>query len=123
MIKSKQEIINETVGYYSEDPTRRAIYTDKHGFTDCRYLTDDGKMCAVGRCLSTPPKGDFGDVYELDTKIDLEKSLKPEYRGHALEFWYTLQAIHDTAQSWDNTGLTNQGRALVRSTEEKWIND
>lgn len=42
-MKTKLEIIEETVQYYSEDVTRRA--SDSSGV--CEYYTFDGRMCAV----------------------------------------------------------------------------
>ena len=49
-MKTKTEIINETIQYYSEDTSRRSKNDG-----DCSYFKKN-KMCAVGRCLIDPMK-------------------------------------------------------------------
>jgi hypothetical protein len=119
-MKTKIEIINETVKYYSQDVNRRA-YDPRYG---CVYLTSTGKMCAVGRCLINPSKGFIGSVSSFsradNTPVDLETELKPEYRGHGLQFWNVVQALHDNSYYWCNTGLTSAGTAFYKSHLKKY---
>ena len=53
-MKTKTQIIHETVDFYSKNTSeRRAIEIDKkHQDSSCQYLTKNGKKCAVGRCIS-----------------------------------------------------------------------
>lgn len=130
---TKTEIINETVAYYSEDVNRRAI----KALGSCFYhLVFDGviKQCAVGRCLIDSNKVqknvDSADDSSADavwnTSAALDEDLKPEYRGHSLDFWTDLQKLHDDADSdgyWDsNEGLTEIGRKRVAELLAKWEN-
>ena len=91
MQKTKIEIINETRAWYEGDPSRRSM--SPYGI--CQYLADDGRTCAVGRCLIDPnvPNGSVFDVWD-DRSID--EDMKPEYRGHSRSFWEELQNFHDT---------------------------
>ena len=101
-MKTKTEIIDETVAYYSEDPPgRRGV--SLYGF--CVFLTSDGKMCAVGRCMIAP---EVNGVI-VDDRERLDNRLKPEYRGHDKEFWRSLQIFHDDFWSWNEEGLTKDG--------------
>lgn len=112
--KTKLEIINETVEYYSADPSRRGT----NGST-CEYLTLFGQMCAVGRCMINP-KGKEGGVTELGTGFQL--MLKKEYRGHSIDFWQDLQGFHDSSWYWDEKGLTRRGNAALQSLLKDWGN-
>jgi hypothetical protein len=106
-MKTKLEIINETVAYYSEDPKRRANVA---GF--CHYLTDDGRMCAVGRCLSDEGLKIAKD-YRGRINSKLIALLKEEYHIDNSEFWINLQNLHDSAENWDDNGLTAIGKLVV----------
>lgn len=103
-MKTKREIIEETIKFYNSN--NRAVQ-DR---STCKYLTDDGKMCAVGRCLTDEDVrnvGDFqGDVDSLVKAFkSLDEMLKPEYRGHDQQFWRTLQTLHDDPDNWNEDGF------------------
>lgn len=112
-MKTKIEIIQETVAYYSEDPSRRG--TDRQG-NFCAYLTEEGNMCAVGRCMISPSTQMAGSIRTLsrdDAPVILEEELKPEYRGHVPSFWSNLQDLHDRRFHWTDTGLSKKGEECV----------
>jgi hypothetical protein len=131
-MKSKIEIIDETVAYYSEDPNRRAVV-----MTTCKYRTPDGRMCAFGRCMteeSLELYGDFqggvmrlllkcydrplSDVILLTTVINTP--LKEEYQGHELTFWTNIQRLHDDFDYWNSDGLTEEGKEYVEVMKNKY---
>lgn len=125
-MKTKLEIIDETVAYYTEDVNRRAI----SGII-CEYLTEDGRMCAVGRCMIAPKqefKGVCSNIYtyengEAETiEEPLDNLLKKEYRGHNIDFWKDLQLLHDCNTNWNNYGLSSTGIFLVNELKEKYQN-
>lgn len=97
-MKTENEIIKETVEYYWADPGRRA--TSSRG---CEYLTADGRMCAVGRCMTEETRlrtpGAIVNVVDLSDYFSssLDDMLQPEYRGHPVHFWALLQNLHDGA--------------------------
>jgi hypothetical protein len=118
------EIIEETVQYYNEDVSRRAYL---HGM--CTYYNEHRNMCAVGRCLIDPEgfqkratATDFGSIAILvnDFSINLEESLKDEYKGHSLEFWEDLQSLHDYSNHWDSNGITEEGITYVEDLKSKY---
>lgn len=109
-MKTENEIIKETVEFYWADPKRRA--TAAAPGPACAYLTIDGRMCAVGRCL-TPlhvkrAHGVLCSVSKLPGRLleaSLDEILQPEYRGHSVEFWDKLQTLHDNEPIWDSEQL------------------
>lgn len=117
---NKLQIIEETVKYYSEDVSRRAI---KPGGR-CEYLTSDGKMCAVGRCMINPGTNRDDDIGFIPSysiiEVDQDKILKKEYRGHENEFWFDLQKLHDANSNWIDNGLSDAGQRYVEKLKEKW---
>ena len=96
-----QDILKDTVDYYSEDPEgRRAV--DING--DCLYTTDDGRHCAVGRYMRPEfldaewPENNGVGVHGLSSNVDYY--LKHEVRGINEDFWRDLQDIHDKVGHW-----------------------
>ncbi len=109
-MKSKTQIINETAAFYKLGNRGR----DGLG---CSYLTSDGKMCAVGRCLTHEGAKLFVRKHVASIKYEgyglLKQNLKPEYPSHTIDFWSDLQGFHDAELNWNETGMSDQGR-LVR---------
>lgn len=114
---TKKEIMLDTFRYYEEDPSRRAVTSSAISKLVCQYITEDNRMCAVGRYL------DWGKIHELgytdahinntgDVKSlvsDLNDHndsfwaiLKPEVCVHDAAFWYDLQRFHDNSEYWSN---------------------
>lgn len=122
---TKIDIINETVKFYNL--TNRGF-----GVGSCMYLTEEGNMCAVGRCMINPKdtqlKFGSGSIrgiackmnnidrtiskIELDT-MSVDHLLKPEYHGHNVEFWSDIQTLHDSYNNWNDDGLTEAGQKVV----------
>jgi hypothetical protein len=135
---SKEEIINETVSFYSADPKRRNVSVNSTtNSAQCNYVSTDGRNCAVGRCLTTKVKdklvtseynsSDFqGLVVGMvncswaEADLNLNKVLKPSYRGHNLRFWEDLQSLHDVDDFWDETGLTIKGNQELDNLTKKY---
>ena len=99
MIKrlTKRQIVDETVEYYKADPTRVAKGNPPSVYFVCYYITDDGRKCAVGRCMINPKPWVGGVDTQWKTIEELDKELEERYRGHSLEFWKNVQALHDFA--------------------------
>lgn len=109
-MKTKTEIIIETIQFYKDDPTaRRSLGPDG----ECYYANSaDGldaniTHCAIGRCMtegSLKSFGDFrGDVGDLVNKAKLhhiDPLLYSEYQGHDIDFWDNLQQLHDQTRYW-----------------------
>jgi len=116
-----KEIVNQITDTYTIN--NRA--TDNVcGMEECRYLTKDGRMCAVGMCMNELSLKEFGtvmgDVHDLNEIVEqkvsdqgLDYLLKEEYKGHPLKFWKKLQQLHDNKKYWDDDGLNERGKRLA----------
>lgn len=120
MQKTRKQIIDETVEFYSEDPRRRAV--DEHNA--CVYLTEDGRKCAVGRCLEedAPTLDHEGSISALTLRrMFQDEEFRPEYRGHPLDFWQDIQNLHDQNDNWETSGgLSESGKLELRNLYETW---
>lgn len=125
-----QEIIQETVDYYAQDPVRRrATYTKpEEGLDVCKYRTPFyGRKCAVGRCMTDDALDELANSPGSIRTVLVTSTLQPGttqqqlldswlqecYRGHDPEFWFQLQKLHDTSGFWDGQGLTSSGELFV----------
>ena len=108
---TKQEIIKETAEFYNL--ANRGTNVNMA----CSYLTDDGRCCAVGRCIIPEKLQDFttdsenGPVSQIGSYY-LNDNLMEQYRGHTLEFWSVLQRFHDREANWDGDGMTEYGHRV-----------
>jgi hypothetical protein len=100
LMKTKKEIIEETVEYY------RTHERGLNSANECVYFNDETQdVCAIGRCMSNPVK--FKDYTAPALSFDskerryvLEDELLPEYKGHERIFWDQLQEFHDCVNNW-----------------------
>ena len=135
MQKTKKEIILETAAFYGEDPSRRAVIKQE-GLAKCRYLTEDGRKCAVGRCLIEGEKmlyvdtvgaqeGMSAELVDMAVGMiqNLEDVLMPEYRGHYRYFWSGLQEFHDCDEHFTDTGLSELGERKLEFLLEQYANN
>lgn len=123
MRKTKKEIINETYEYYNSDPSRRALENNK---TSCTFLTADGRMCAVGRCLTSEAlhKAAHHGVYSLVGVKNLfpdQEVFKEEYAGHCNSFWDLIQDFHDLARLWRaERGIEDRRKEYITMLHARW---
>ena len=122
----KVEIIKMVANHY--DNSNRGV-----GEFGCVYFNSNtGNKCAVGMCMTNEALDEFGEfddsahglnehIVEQGREFDL--MLKPEFRGHAVDFWDLLQNFHDTNDNWCYRGLTDEGRKnldyLIEKFEDK----
>jgi hypothetical protein len=112
--QTRQELLNNTIAFYSEDVTRRAF---DEGAGVCMYHTADGRNCAIGRELKNPST--FGvatdsvdeGVGSLALMIELPKRLS----SMGEDFLTDIQMLHDTEFYWGRDGLTLGGEGKVNS--------
>ena len=124
-MKTKLEIIEETVNYYTTERNSRAM-----DGLDCVYNATDGSHCAIGRCFTDSYKSkgiDFAfnlstDVSDLDAKEGgLDSFLVEEYKGHHTGFWNGLQLLHDKNTHWlAYFALSSEGKEYVQKLKNKY---
>ena len=104
---NKQEFIISNLKPYFLDPSTCGVGED----CTCMYLTEDGKMCVLGKNLTPKALERFKNSEsraERLLKINGEEILKEESRGIlSYNEWEQMQKIHDyTTQvyfNYDNT--------------------
>lgn len=111
-------LLRETVNTYTS--SNRATIGGS-----CCYLTDDGKMCAVGRCLNEKGlaafsayeavHGGFG-VCSIPSSISLSDSLQDEYKNISIVVWDRIQSLHDDDDRWCDEGISDEGREYIKKT-------
>lgn len=121
-IKTKRlEILEDTIKYYSEDITRRAVIND-----NCQYITKDGKKCAIGRLIPNDKielvRDETGTVYSLIGKLKYKGVLPEDILYLGMEFLRDLQSLHDGNGYWDKNGLNEVGKNSVEIIKAKYIN-
>jgi hypothetical protein len=129
---TKIEIIEETINFYSQDPSRRAVKTREDGSSyACLYVYKE-KRCALSRCMSPEFLEKYGEIINdtgsitedlsrylsEELHINLDDTLLPKYRGHNEDFWSDIQAMHDIVENWDKNGLTDRGRKFVTNIKQ-----
>lgn len=120
-LKTKIEIIKETIEFYGSDPSRRALDSGL-----CQYKAKNGNKCAFGRCM----KDEFAFAYCKDSKgasmmlfsygINI---LKEEYqipREQAWDFWDDIQEFHDTSSNFEIHNLSKLGNIRAKFLIEKY---
>ena len=126
-ILTPRQILNDTVVYYSEDTSRRALGATSCSL-ECKYWMKNPinkrkvKMCAVGRCLKKgiAKRVDEDSSIRDDSFKNLIESKKfnwmdfqPKYRYKNIKFWSMLQDLHDSNSYWDGFGLTKKGKNFM----------
>jgi len=122
---TKLEILEEVFAEYIENPSLRAIVStlcnDGIIQNKCAYLTQDGRKCAVGKCLIDGSHQNFnGDVSNLVMKYGLDPILIEKYIGMEIAFWMDLQDLHDTPSYWNETGLSEHGLFKYNKLKEEF---
>lgn len=119
---TKTKIIQETVGFYSADVTRRSI-NEKTG--RCEYKGPNGKECAFQRCVETNlsefDKGSSLSAFAI-MKEDNDISFKQGYEGYSAEFWNNVQTFHDSHSNWNGDGLSEMGKKSLNTLLELYKN-
>ena len=128
-MKTKTEIVVETIQHYLRDPANRRSVSSE-GTCLYQHPEHPDRQCAVGRCfqpdtlkdLLFDPASNCKAIHELAINDSIDHLLKPEYRGHDLKFWRNLQSIHDNPGFWadlqsDRTKSFRKSLILLFGTE------
>jgi hypothetical protein len=113
-------LIKETIYYYNYG--NRSVEG-----TSCKYQSNTGNMCAVGRCLTEDALKDFHEMEKTtlafaitklpatiaDKYSDFDSMFRERYHGIHKYVWSFLQSLHDEDSNWDGNGLTSCGEAEI----------
>jgi len=117
-LQQKQlDFLEDTVKYYSEDTSRRAV-----GNYSCRYRTNDGRKCAIGRFIFDELYNEKIEEYSID-EIFKHKCIPNELKELGVSFLCDIQYLHDRDFNWENCGLSSKGEELVEFIKNKIIKE
>ena len=118
-----QDLLKETVDYYSEDPSGRRCMTDDG---DCMY-TWGKNHCAVGRYLRKEYQDETWEsnnesVNQLCDQTDdgcysIDQFLVEKAHGLDATFWIRLQDMHDTMSYWEEWDMHVDGKRKYGLTD------
>jgi hypothetical protein len=126
------EIIDETIEWYSNNPRSKGFRDS--GAETCKYFGAGGANCAFSRCcdLSNPEvvkllekmdnDSDGGALSDFSSEVDFSENLDfffqdlldANYRDHLIEFWASLQKLHDTDHFWTTGKLSDDGLSYAK---------
>ena len=113
---TKEEIVLETIAYYSTHPRATSRIS-------CVYLTEDGRRCAFSRCCTKKFTEQISEIYDSVRGVlhivgptRLQRGLMARYRGHDAMFWVAIQHLHDRDHHWNGTEFLEAGYRYVTDT-------
>ena len=126
------QVLNDTVQFYSEDTNRRSLEINTNMLlgTACKYLCDNGNMCAVGRLLNKDVLKEVHENHEgpfrrlTNSKVYLtHKANKTFFENkelHSLSigFFQDLQHLHDGNDYWIENGLSEKGSKEINKFKD-----
>lgn len=125
--KKQLAILKDTIKWYTEDVTRRAIAGNGNGV--CKYyMRPKGrvKRCAIGRLVSLEDaicmekKWPVEGVYSPGTDgYSLYDDLPKDIQALGVEFLRNLQSLHDAHSFWNDSGLSEKGAFFVDSIKDR----
>lgn len=106
--QQRLDFLNETIAYYSEDTSRRAI--DSLGY--CIYYDrNTGNKCAIGRYINY--KDYLSNDLDVGHTVDeyyVFALLPEEIKRLGKDFLKQVQILHDDSYSWLDEGLSEIGK-------------
>lgn len=104
--KRMTDVLNDTVKFYSEDTSRRALNGEVCVYFMEGYDGCDDKSCGVGRYLKpeyrTEEFSANTDTVDLWSPPSFKKYLLDEVSDLPKAFWEDIQTFHDTNGHWVN---------------------
>jgi hypothetical protein len=115
-------LVKETIYYYNYG--NRSV-----DGTHCKYQSNAGNMCAVGRCLTEEALKDFHN-YEMvgifsitslpefitEKYTNFDSMFQERYHGIHKYVWSFMQGLHDEDCNWDENGLSSNGAQEILNT-------
>lgn len=135
---NKRELIENTAAFYN---TKNWAAIEGPNSWECKYETEDGKNCAVGRWMTLEAKEKYKSPYcggitdvitdsirdrafyladRPERNKTLDSLLVEEVRGHDYEFWQELQGFHDNDLHWSEDGINKYGVQAKEVLLAKW---
>lgn len=114
--KRRLEFLEDTLKYYSEDTNRRAL-DDQGG--SCRYKTEDGKKCAIGRFI--PDEKYKKSIEGCSVREVMHKNLlSEEILSLGSDFLNSIQGLHDHHDYWIKNGISKKGEKYIEFIKKNY---
>ncbi len=123
--KLRERLLSETAAHYNIDNRAHA-----HG-VGCQYETVYGQRCAIGRTMSDEGIADLrgqgrlwcpvGSILRMFGDKVFQEQWKPLMTEDNLSFLGQIQSLHDKAQNWTDTGLSEWGIIMVDNIRKRYI--
>lgn len=110
----RREFLDETVTFYSKDPTGLRA-SRRSGGSMCYYLMADGRRCAIGRYIIQDIPGLMGIEASVISLLKIYPTCLPqEVLDLGIPFLSEVQTLHDGEEYWgEKKGLTQLGEEKV----------
>lgn len=124
-VKQKRlELLEETVAYYSENPSERRCIKDGA----CKYSPktlglEKSEGCAIGRKLNPEKALEIDRQWHKDMPSDVEAifpQLPNELQKLGITFLLDLQGFHDMSIYWSEKSITESGKQEVERIKAKY---
>lgn len=104
------EFLNDTVNYYSEDVTRRAVDC----YEICVYFDETTKnKCAIGRFIDENILKSKIQLFGSVARNEIFELLPKNIQELEKRFLMEMQFLHDNSDNWNENGLSEQGKHQV----------
>ena len=115
---SLEEILENTITYYSEDPTRRCVRDGNCAYNPKTVGNLNSEGCAIGRLLPDDVTLKMDEDMQNDSITNIIESefvrLLPYKITEYPIFFQKLQDFHDDGENFDGTGITEPGKSKVQ---------
>jgi hypothetical protein len=114
-MKSKLEVIDYIVDYFSSNP--RSL--NSKGY--CAYHGENGSRCAFSLCCKegVDLSRHEGRAATSVLRINGFDILKDEFKIEDSDFWDDVQEMHDTDRFWKNGKISEEGGGYVNYLKDK----
>jgi hypothetical protein len=122
---TKLELLEDTIAYYSVNPSERRCINDKR---DCKYSNilvnkPHSEGCAIGRHLNKEDAlalDELGAFSASDLVADFPHYLPVWMKEMNGDFLDAIQRLHDTSYYWDDNGLSADGKIFVDNLKKEY---
>lgn len=119
-MKTKEEIVIETIQFYGSDPAKRRsmkVFEEDPSFPLCAYNGANGTHCAFAHWVKEAQLHNLVEGQTAHRQLARLPTCLKEEVNHLSDdypFWNSLQSLHDRDNFWNlPQGLSEQGIQFV----------
>lgn len=112
---TKEEFLEDTVKYYSEDVLRRNIEPNRIFYAPLHKNTEG---CAIGRKIPLSIAKYLDRHHSNDSLKQIFHLLPEELQKLGLDFLQKIQLLHDVNAHWNSEGLSEKGIKYINQIKD-----